>query len=276
MNSNYVLRRLVRHFMPEAWARFLLRHRWIIKPGLETSDPEAAVERYIRKLSDHGRSITDQRVLVFGYGGRFAVGIGLLERGAEHVILCDHIESLDNERNLQLLPQFKNYLASKNGEVRPYSQFITLIHGDIRMEEVKGRFGNVDYVLSSSVFEHLDDVPGITRALTAITKPDGLQIHFIDLRDHYFKYPFEMLTFSDAIWKRYLNPTSNLNRFRMKDYQEQFNKHFDMVKIDALARDPEAFENVRQRIRPDFISGDSFADSVTLILLIAGKPKKQA
>ena len=57
----------------------------------------------------------------------------------------------------------------------------------------------VDLVLSNSVLEHVQDVDATIKALAALTDSNGMQIHFIDLRDHYFKYPFEMLCYSDKI-----------------------------------------------------------------------------
>ena len=92
--------------MPESVARFLLKRRWIIRPGLESSDPFAAVEQYMAGISASGKSLIGKRVLVFGYGGRFAVGVELLRRGAAHVVLCDHFVLLDRERNLDFLSIF--------------------------------------------------------------------------------------------------------------------------------------------------------------------------
>ena len=100
VNLKYPALRLMRHFMPESVARFLLKRRWIIRPGLESSDPVAAAYRYVETLSSRGMSLKGKRVLVFGYGGRFAVGAELLKQGAAHVVLCDHFVLLDTERNL--------------------------------------------------------------------------------------------------------------------------------------------------------------------------------
>src|SRR6266540_2454593 len=111
MNIKYLALRLMRHFMPESVARFLLKRRWIIRPGLESSDPFAAVEQYIKGLSAYDKSINGKRVLVFGYGGPFAVGVELLRKGAAHVVLCDHFVLLDKERNLELLPNYGDYLV---------------------------------------------------------------------------------------------------------------------------------------------------------------------
>jgi hypothetical protein len=273
MNLKYIFLRLVRHFMPEALARFLLKRRWIIRPGLESSDPSAAVEQYIVGLSAHGRSIQNKRILVFGYGGRFAVGVELLRRGAAHVVLCDHFVLLDKERNLELLPTYADYLVLENNDVKPRPELTTLLHGDIRDASIQKQITQVDYVLSTSVYEHLDDVDGITRALAKLTAPQGAQLHFIDLRDHYFKLPFEMLTFSKSMWKNFLNPTSHLNRFRVGDYQTIFNNYFKNADIFTLQRQEDEFKKTRARIRPEFLTGDESTDSVTLVRVFAESPK---
>jgi hypothetical protein len=125
------------------------------------------------------------------------------------------------------------------------------------------------------VYEHLDDVNGITRALANVTAPLGIHLHFVDLRDHYFKYPFEMLTYSDRIWKWFLNPTSNLNRLRLPDYRRTFEDSFQSVQIEVLERLDKEFQEVRARICPEFKTGDSSVDSVTQIQVLAGEPLRR-
>ena len=272
MNIRYLILRLARHFMPEGIARFLLKRRWLIRPGLESSDPLAAVDQYLKALAQYGKSIKDERVLVFGYGGRFAVGVELLKQGAAHVILCDHFVLLDRERNLELLPKYDEYLHVVNGEVMPRPECITLLHGDIRDVNLQAEISAVDLVLSTSVYEHLDDVDGITHALAKLTVPQGTHLHFADLRDHYFKYPFEMLAYSNAIWKNFLNPTSNLNRYRLPSYKRIFEKYFGQVKISVLARQENEFKQASRRIRPEFLTGDLSVDSITLIQIFAEMP----
>ena len=44
-NPSYLIPRLARHFMPSGATRFLLRRGWMIRPGLETRDPDAAARR---------------------------------------------------------------------------------------------------------------------------------------------------------------------------------------------------------------------------------------
>lgn len=272
MNLPYLFLRLVRHFLPEKLTRFLLRRNWIIHPGMESSDPQRAVEQYCRVLNAAGQSLSGRRVLVFGYGGRFDIGVKLLRAGAEHVILCDKFAPPDHRYNVNLLPTARDYLFEDKGKALPDPEWITLYQGDIR-DAVNSRiFPPADLVLSSSVFEHLpyEELDSITAALAAMTASGGGHIHFVDLRDHFFKYPFEMLTFSSSFWKHWLNPTSNLNRLRLPDYQQLFDAHFKNVNIAILASDPVAFERVQGRVRPEFLTNDPRVQAATLIQISAG------
>jgi hypothetical protein len=250
----------------------LLLRNIIIQPGLETNDPFAAVQRYVEVLSKRGRSFRGQRVLVFGYGGRFDIGLGILKAGAAHVILCDKYAPPDDAHNRRMFAAEQNYFFLENDELRPRPEWMTLLQADIRKVYASGGLQPVDIVISSSVYEHLEDVEGITRALAGLTKPDGLQIHYVDLRDHFFKYPFEMLRFSEDTWRRWLNPSSNHNRYRLWDYRRAFQACFEQVDIFILTREEEAFRKLLPRIRPEFVSGNLEEDAVGLIQVLASKP----
>jgi SAM-dependent methyltransferase len=272
LNLPYLVPRLVRHFLPEKLVRTLLLRNVIIRPGLETSNPFAAVQRYVDVLSEQGRAFRRKRVLVFGYGGRFDLGFGLLKEGAAHVILCDKYARPDDAHNRRMFGAEEEYFVAESQGLRPRSQWMTLLEADIREARLAHQLEPVDIVLSSSVYEHLDDVAGITRALAGLTKPDGIQIHFIDLRDHFFKYPFEMLRFSERTWRSWLNPSSNHNRYRLWDYRRVFAACFGRVDIDVLELQVEAFRRISAYVRPEFVSGNLDEDAVTLIRVIASKP----
>lgn len=269
MNLKYLLLRLIRHFLPESITRFLLRRGIIIRPGLETREPASAVTRYRDALAQRGSTLTGKRILVFGYGGNFAVGAELLKAGARHVVLLDRFAPPDDRRNRELVRAYPDYFSLRGDQVVTNASFITLIHDDVK----NVRAEKFDLMLSSSVYEHLDDVDGLTKALAALTAPSGVHIHYVDLRDHYFKLPFEMLKFSERVWKNWLNPTSNLNRFRLRDYQRVFDTYFAEAQIKALAREPDAFSQARSQIRPEFLTGDDAHDTVTLIEVVASQIK---
>jgi len=271
----YLIPRLFRRFMPERIVRALLLRNMIIQAGLETNDPSAAVQRYADTLAARGLSFQGKRVLVFGYGGRFDIGVGLLKAGAAHVILCDKYAPPDHPHNLRQFASEKEFFAVENDRVHPRPERMTLLQADIRDAQAGGSLERADIVLSNSVYEHLDDVEGITRALAALTRPDGLHIHFVDLRDHFFKYPFEMLRFSERAWRDWLNPSSNHNRYRLWNYRDAFTACFEQVEIQILARADEEFRKLKPRIRPEFISGDMQEDAAATIRVIASMPIKR-
>ncbi len=270
MNLPYVVPRIVRHFLPPGVTRFLLMRSLVIRPGLETSNPRAAVDQYIQVLASRGRSLSQRQVMVFGYGGRFDIGLQLLEAGAAGVVLCDKFAVPDDRHNQTLLPAYPEYLTEVNGHTIPRSGRLQLVRGGV--EEARGLEPPVDLVVSTSVFEHVEDVEGTTKALTAVTAKDGMHIHFIDLRDHFFKYPFEMLHYSESTWRLWLNPTSNHNRYRLWDYRRVFQACFAEVDVRVLERDEAGFERARSRIRPEFTRGTLEDDSATLICVMADKP----
>jgi len=272
LNLPYLIPRLIRHFLPDKLVRALLLRNIIIHPGLETDNPFAAVKRYVDVISERGLSFHGKRVLVFGYGGRFDLGFGLLKEGAAHVILCDKYAPPDEAHNRRMFSSEEKYFLVENKGLRPRPQWITLLEADIRDVNVTREIEPVDFVISSSVYEHVDDVEGITRALAGLTKPDGLQIHYVDLRDHFFKYPFEMLRFSESTWRRWLNPSTNHNRYRLWEYRNAFQACFEQVEIKVLTREEEAFRKLLPRVRPEFISGSMDEDAVGVILVIASKP----
>lgn len=275
MNLPYLIPRVIRHFLPEKLVRILLLRGWVIRPGLETSNPSDAVRRYIDVLSEQGLSFQNKRVLVFGYGGRFDIGFELLSAGAAYVILCDKYASPDDAHNRRLFSQEEKYFTMVNNSLRPRREWMMLVQADIRDETVGSVLEPEDIVLSSSVYEHLDDVEGITHALALVTKPDGINIHFVDLRDHFFKYPFEMLRFSERIWLTFLNPSSNHNRYRLWNYRQAFESFFGKVDINILSRDNEAFRRIQPFILPQFLSETADENDVTTIRIVATTPVRE-
>ena len=269
MSIQYLILRVIRHFLPETVTRFLLRKAIIIKPAIETSKPKQAAQKYTSVLSKANISIMGKHILIFGYGGNYGTACALLKSGASHVTLIDLFAPPNNPRNLELMEEYSQYLQQTGEKIHPNPEYISLAHGDICDTSKDIR---VDIVLSNSVYEHLDGVEAITQALASCTAADGTQLHFVNLRDHYFKYPFKMLTFSEKVWRTWLNPTSNLNRYRIWDYQRVFEAHYGEVDIQVTGRDEESLKKELDQIRPEFLSGEMDQDSVTMISVLVSKP----
>ena len=244
----------------------------MISASTETKQPDLAARRYENYLTLCGKdSVENCAVMVFGYGDYFGIAIELLQRGAAHVYLCDKYTTPDNKRNVKLYETNPEYVWKENGDILPNPEYITLIQDDIQAYVQNAGNLETDLVLSSGVLEHVDQVEETISALARITTPDGIHIHFVDLRDHYFKYPFQMLVYSKETWERFLK-ANNLNRLRLKDYERIFNQHFGNVQCKILNNDLDSYLKIKEKIRPEFITGDDQIDSAAHIIIMASKP----
>jgi hypothetical protein len=81
-----------------------------------------------------------------------------------------------------------------------------------------------------------------------------------------------MLRFSEGTWRRWLNPATNHNRYRLWEYRSAFKACFEQVEIKVLTREEDAFRKLLPRIRPEFVSGRMDEDAVGVVLVIASKP----
>jgi SAM-dependent methyltransferase len=265
---DYLILRLIRRHLPDGVVRLLLRRRIIIQPGLETLAPAEAAQRFLGALKATGQSLGGCRVLLFGYGGNFGVGLALLRAGARHVVLLDPYAVPLAGVNLALAAKGNPYLTISGSQALPNPEWMTVVDAPLGRYLADGGHP-VDLVFSNSVLEHVDRLDAVVPQLARVTAPGGQQFHFIDMRDHFFKHPFEMLCHSERAWRGFLNPGSNLNRLRAPDYERLFRRSFAEVTVEPLETDIAAFRAARPRIRPEFLTGDETRDAVTRVFLRA-------
>ncbi|MBL8028958.1 MAG: class I SAM-dependent methyltransferase, partial [Fibrobacteres bacterium] len=135
---------------------------------------------------------------------------------------------------------------------------------------------SVDIIVSRSVLEHITNPSAAIREQARILKKGGVFIHFIDLRDHIFKWPFEMLTFSKQTWENSLtNPKNGAgyqNRLRSDDWFSLFSSinGFTDIKIDVLTENPNAFKSIKGRLDKEF-SGKDPETLKAAIIILSGK-----
>lgn len=274
MPLDYVALRLVRHYLPNRVVNLLLHRGFIIRPGMETRAPAAAIRRFMDAIEAAGVAVAGRRILIFGYGGRFDVAVQLLRSGARHVVLVDPYAAPLPLRGA-LASAARPFLEQSGPRTVPAAEWLTVLQAPVRQYLANGG-SRVDMVLSNSVLEHVDDVAGAIADLARVTAPGGQHFHFIDLRDHFFAYPFEMLCYPERTWRRFLNPGSNLNRLRVWDYERLFSASFPRVDVQVRSSDLAAFRAARPRIRPEFLSGDEDRDAVTQVLLRASAAESDA
>ena len=82
------------------------------------------------------------------------------------------------------------------------------------------------------MLEHIHNVKEAINEMARVTKPGGINIHSVDLRDHFFKAtPLRLLQFSDWIWNLMTwNRPGYTNRFRLSDYMKLFKSSDFLVK----------------------------------------------
>ena len=268
---DYLALRLIRRFFPVPLIQWAMKLQLGVEPGLETRQPEAAADRYEEAVKAGGGRLKGKRILILGYGGYFGLAVSFLERGVSHVVLVDPYARVKEETNLALAQRETPFLSIEDGQVIPNKEWITIDPNFLQVVTLS-EHDKIDFIFSSSVLEHVSNPDELVRDLSRMTHPEGLNVHFIDLRDHFFKYPFEMLCHSDRVWSRFLNPTSNLNRQRVWDYEDIFRRYFQKVELEIFEREFAKFEKAKRRIRPEFVSGEIEADCATRLKVKASLP----
>lgn len=270
---DYLVLRTLRRWAPQSIVEWMLDRDVVLRAGRDTVNPEFSIKTYREAGDRSAKSIVGSDVLVFGFGGSFGVALALLEAGAAHVYLQDPYAPVRHARNRRL-PAERMAKFFRGGptawEADPSR--VTIVREQLP-EFAASHADCADWIVSSSVFEHVDEVEANVAACARITRPGGINVHQIDLRDHLFKYPFEMLCYSEGTWRRWLNASNNLNRWRVPRYEEAFRKHFGDVRVRRVKSLPEQFARAKGRIRKEFLTGDDELDSCGVIVVEAMQPE---
>jgi len=107
--------------------------------------------------------------------------------------------------------------------------------------------------------------------------PGGIGVHLVDLRDHnlQFRYPFEMLTFSDTTWERWLNLRGGfyVNRWRAPDYVlAMAEAGFERVTYEVTLQDRAAARAIRPRLARRFQDLPEAVLGIEMMYLYGRKP----
>ena len=266
---DYLVLRTLRRMAPQSVVDWMLDQGVYLKPGRDTSRPEESIRVYREAGTRAAQSIAGRRILVFGYGGGLGVALGLLEADAEHVYLQDPFAPVRTARNRRLpAERMARFFRGGPHDWQPDPARVTIVREHLP-DFAAHHEASIDWVVSTSVFEHVADVEPNIAACARVTRPGGLNIHEIDLRDHYFKYPFEMLCHSETVWRKWLNASNNLNRWRLRQYREVFGRHFKSVDLRTILELRDQLALARKRIRPEFLTGDDAVDAAGLIVVEA-------
>ncbi|MFO7775717.1 MAG: class I SAM-dependent methyltransferase [Candidatus Hydrogenedentota bacterium] len=134
--------------------------------------------------------------------------------------------------------------------------------------------GAVDFVLSISVLEHLRNPEAVLDETRRILRPGGWLISTVDMRDHYFKYPWEMLKYSERQWRLLTTQRGGsgyLNRWRINRWREALEERGFQVTVEVTHHFDSSILEERPLLDPAFRNLDDPSLRTAQALLAAQK-----
>jgi SAM-dependent methyltransferase len=254
----YVSLRMARRFLfTERVANRLAAWLPYYTPSANERHPEHIVATYADALAKAAEDLSGKHVLEVGAGRTNAVGYGLVARGCRSAVLLEPFIDFDRTRD-EAVRKANAMLAP----VDPASVTRTRNFGDVPS-------ASVELVLSNSVLEHVSDPSEFFSSCLRVLSEKGAVLHMVDYRDHFFKYPYAFLTYSEATWNRWLNP-GDLPRWRIYDHIDAMRAAGFQVTILHQEADSAEFEKVRSEIDSAFLPKRDGLD-VTRAILLARK-----
>lgn len=198
-------------------------------------------------LCDENLNIKDKVVLEIGPGNSLAIGLLFLACGAKKVFLVDRFKHLfyddyDISFHRKVLERIKEKdfpFFSAASEAVIFTKGGSI---DFDKDKIEYRLGNaanlpmknnsIDIVFSNAVFEYVHDIKKAISEIGRVTKPSGLGIHEIDLRDHFFQsQPLRLLQYPDWLWNLMAwNRPGYTNRLRLSDFLKLFESYGFLIR----------------------------------------------
>lgn len=271
MNLRYLAIGLLRRTLPKPLLFAIMRQRGDGN-GSETN-PAANLALWQTSLGQ--TELAGKHVLEIGSGRYARLALHMLAAGARRVTLIDlYAMPLDQPQHRALLARD---CATLGLDMADALARIELVQADFLELPVPPPEQRADLALSSAVLEHVYDPGQILARCYAWLKPGGLAAHMVDLRDHnmQFRMPFEMLTYSDWIWRCLLDIPGgfHLNRWRAPDYMHAaLAAGFEQVRYEVSQRDLAGARIVAPRLHAQFRSQPEEILAVLGITLFASRP----
>lgn len=246
----YLVPRLLRRAcFPTAVPRAI--SAWL--PGFRSNAGTDSSERVVHLYDQHlapklgGDWPAGRRVLEVGIGATNSSAYEIAARGAVSAIAFEPFVPLDSATDATLLAE-----CAARHDI-PAATIAARVARHTSLDSLAD--GSIDLILSNSVLEHVADLDALTHDLHRVLSPTGAMLHLVDYRDHFFRYPYHHLLWSEEVWQRWLNP-GDLPRWRIRDHVECFERHG--LRVEVLRASPLAaeFEKIRTRIHPHFSSYD--------------------
>ncbi|MFQ5686111.1 MAG: methyltransferase domain-containing protein [Candidatus Scalindua sp.] len=262
-NLEYVPLRLLRKFI---FTKQLFKKFSQFVPYYVTNqnqlDPKPTVNQYEKYLSAENNALKEKTILEIGVGTTNSCGYEMAARGWGFIYLLEPYAELDEIQDDLLLCKLAKERGYEKQRIKSQVQ---------RLKETK-MIGNqsVDLILSNSVLEHVLEPQELFSALKRVLKNDGVMLHIVDYRDHFFKYPYHFLQFSKNVWNRFLNP-GDLPVWRLDDSLQIIKDVNLSVQIVDQQADSAFFERIRPHISNDYDRNSPFIEVSSAVLQVKKK-----
>lgn len=260
-NLEYVTLRLVRRFLfsgavLDSIGSFV--PYWRVNQG--RLDPEPIVTAYQRLAREAGVAIRGTRVVELGCGAANGTGHEWIARFGGAWTGVEPFAPFDAQLDAQI--------ARDVSQRHPggYAGRVDRVRDLDALES-----GSADLIVSNSVLEHVADPTACFRQCHRVLAPGGTMLHRVDYRDHFFKYPFHFLTFSQAVWDNFLDP-GDLPRHRLDDHLAALSCCGFEAEVVERGADPEALAAVAPFLDPAFASRNRDVLATTTASIVCRKP----
>ena len=245
----YIAARLARRFCPE-----IVAQRFLSRRGVSVRDLyDCTTRTYLAGITEGGAAAlfapdASLTVLEAGTGFYNPASAPLLLSGVTRLVLLEPFigahpdydrfrsrfdELLDFARRDEAYALPRNDVSLDGAEKSGLPRGVEV--STSFWEDTGLPVASVDAVFSSSVLEHLRDPDGVLRECSRIVRPGGFMINVVDMRDHFFRYPLEMLKYSQAGWERLTTSSGGSgyqNRWRIGRWIDALAGHgFDTTAI---------------------------------------------
>lgn len=248
-NLEYVPLRLLRKFVFRRG--FLETCGWLVPYYLintgETS-PQSIVSTYRSYLQRCNVRLDGKIVLELGSGATNGTGYELASTGAARVYCLEPFARFKSALDRSILSDACNRHRVKPADIAGRTVRLN------SLDPIPSH--SIDLVVSSSVLEHVTDPESVCDQLMGLLTPSGQMLHLVDYRDHFFKYPYHFLQFSQRTWNTFLNP-GDLPRWRLTHHLRAFARAGFETKVLVERSEPGAYARVAPYISSEFDRSDS-------------------
>ncbi|MBP1467311.1 class I SAM-dependent methyltransferase [Candidatus Chloroploca sp. M-50] len=273
INLPYLLTGIIRRHLPPPILFGIMKLRGDGNSSEQSPDQNAVDLE--ETLTQTGIAIEGQHILEVGSGRYARLALRLLAKGARRVTLVDLYAVPLNEPNHHAI--LRQDCAELGLDVEQSVEKISIFRADFLQLPIPEPEDRPDLVMSVAVLEHVLNPKAILETSYQWLNPEGKTFHIVDLRDHnmQFRYPFEMLTYSDAFWQEWLDQPDgfHLNRWRAPDYIGALTQSgFIKTACKPTMQDHDGLSAVYHRLADRFRCYDQEQLAIQGVMLVGSKP----